>query len=76
MFHFDSKFIIVGVLFVALVLAKLLSGGRPYNRPVRRQRRFGFRGSMSPLNEPGARERPPAPEPPPRDPEEEFFKKS
>ena len=76
MFHLDAKFIIVGVLFVALVLAKLFSGGKPYDSPVRRPRRFGHRGAMSPLNQPGAREAPPAPEPEqkPVDPEKDFFK--
>jgi hypothetical protein len=78
MFHFDYKLIIIGALFVALVVVKLLAGGRPNDRPVRRRRRFGHRGTLSPLNQPGAREKPPAPEPatPPVDPEEQFFKKS
>jgi len=78
MFHFDPKLIIVGVLFVALVLVKLFAGGRPYDQPVRRRRRFGHRGDLSPLNQPGAREQPPPPDPdkdkPPVDPEEQFFK--
>lgn len=75
MFGIELKYWFIGALFVALVVAKFLSGGRPYDRPVRRARRFGHRGYMSPLNEPGAREKPPAPEPPPKDPEEEFFGK-
>ena len=56
MFHLDAKFIIVAVLLVALVLAKVFSGGRPYDLPVRRRRRFGYKGSESPLNQPGGRE--------------------
>lgn len=72
MFHIDAKFWIVAILFVALVLAKLFSGGRPYDAPVRRRRRFGHRGELSPLNEPGARDKPLEPLPP-KDPEEEFF---
>ncbi|HEY3449688.1 MAG TPA: hypothetical protein VGK67_25260 [Myxococcales bacterium] len=75
MLNIDAKFWFVGLLFAALILAKILAGGRPNDRPVRRARRFGHRGYMSPLNEPGAREKPPAPEPPPKDPEEEFFGK-
>ena len=76
MFHFDYKLIWIGALFVALVVVKLLAGGKPNDRPVRRRRRFGFRGELSPLNQPGAREKPPEPEPekPPVDPEEQFFK--
>jgi hypothetical protein len=73
MFHLDAKFIFVGVLFVALVLVKLFAGGRPNDRPVRRQRRFGHRGALSPLNQPGARDKAPEPEKP-VDPEEQFFK--
>lgn len=75
MFHFDGKLIIIGALFLALFLVKFLAGNRPYDRPVRRRRRFGFRGELSPLNQPGAREKPAAPEPP-VDPEKEFFKDS
>ena len=69
MFHIDGKFWIVAVLFAALVFAKLFAGGRPYDAPVRRKRRFGYRGTQGPLAQPGARER--AAEP--VDPEKEFF---
>lgn len=79
MFHFDAKLILIGALFLALVLVKVFAGGRPLDQPVRRRRRFGFRGTESPLAEPSARERPPAPpapekDEPPKDPEAEFFK--
>ncbi|HCF59643.1 MAG TPA: hypothetical protein DFS52_16815 [Myxococcales bacterium] len=72
MFEFDNKFLLVGVLFFVLIVAKLLAGGRPWDRPVRRARRFGYRGSMSPLRDPEANRSHLQVVPPP-DPEKEFF---
>lgn len=77
MFHVDGKLIMVGALFLALVVVKLVAGGRPYDKPVRRRRRFGHRGSEGPLHGlPRLRSVAEAGrvEPPPVDPEEEFFK--
>ena len=82
MFQFDAKLLVIGALFLALVLVKLFAGGRPLDGPVRRRRRFGYRGTEGPLADPDARARPPAPpappapasHEPPKDPEAEFFK--
>ncbi len=72
MFQFDNKFVLVGVLFFALILVKYLAGGRPWDRPVRRARRFGYRGTQSPLRNPEAN-KPDLHVVPPPDPEKEFF---
>jgi len=76
----DIKIILVGGLFLALILARVLAGNKPYNTPVRRPRRFGHAGVEGPLNQPP--EAQPKPhlkvvEPPPRDIEDiekDFFK--
>lgn len=68
----DYKFVIIGALFLALVLVKYLAGGRQLDRPVRRPRRFGFRGTRSPLRDPEA-QKPDLQAVPPPDPEKEFF---
>jgi hypothetical protein len=81
---FDTKIIVVGALFLLLIVVKLLAGGGPADRPVRRPRRFGYKGTMSPLRREKEREaegRPPLrvvepvdpPSDPPTDPEKEFF---
>jgi hypothetical protein len=79
----DYKLIVIGALFAALFLIKFLSGGRPYDRPVRRPRRFGYKGTMSPLRQAENEEEngkthlsvvePGKPDEQPPDPEKEFF---
>jgi hypothetical protein len=68
---FDDKLVLIAALFAALVLIKFLAGGKPWDRPIRRERRFGHRGSLSPLRRPED----PLVSPPERlpDPEQEFF---
>ncbi len=63
----EAKYYVVIALMLALIAVKLFAGGKPFDRPVRRARRFGHRGALSPLNGP----QPPAGPPP--DPEKEFF---
>jgi hypothetical protein len=83
--HLDYKWIIVGVLFGLLILVKLLAGGRPFDKPVRRTRRLGPRaerlylGSLEPVDSPPKRTtHSPTTlgENPLPDPEKEFFRDS
>lgn len=73
----SPKFIIIALLFAALMAVKFFAGNRPYDPIAKRPRRFGPRGTQSPLRNPDAypppKESPPKEEPP-KDPEEEFFK--
>lgn len=77
--HFDAKLIAVAALFALLMLVKFLAGSKPWDTPVRRRRRFGYRGELGPLRNPAASaadEQPRAPaqaREPARDPEKEFF---
>ncbi len=68
----NAKVIVIALLFLVLVGVKFYAGNRPYDPIARRPRRFGPRGTMSPLRNPEAH--PPPKEEPPKDPEEEFFK--
>ncbi|MFN7132880.1 MAG: hypothetical protein ACK4N5_12435 [Myxococcales bacterium] len=70
----NAKVIVIAVLFAAFIAVKFLGGNRAHDLPARRRRRFGPRGTMSPLRNP--EKYPPPPEEPPKDPEEEFFKGS
>jgi hypothetical protein len=49
--EFDSKLILVGVLMVALIIARFLAGNRFGDNPIRRRRRFGYKGTRGPLRE-------------------------
>jgi len=69
--HIDAKLVLVAALLALLVVVKLLAGGKPWDTPVRRRRRFGHRGDLGPLRNPEVTRK--APEPPPRDPEKDFF---
>jgi hypothetical protein len=71
----DTKIWIIAGLFLALVVAKLLAGGRPFDTPVRRRRRFGYRGTEGPLARAraGLAKGGPVPEAAPEDPEKAFF---
>ena len=66
----NYKLVIIAALFAVLVVVRLLAGGRPFDSPVRRKRRFGYRGTESPLRQPPGEAK--AEDPPP-DPEQEFF---
>ena len=68
----NAKVIVIAVLFAAFMAVKFLAGNRPYDPIAKRPRRFGPRGTMSPLRNP--EDHPPPSEEPQVNPEEEFFK--